>query len=117
MAPRSSPSGPTCHRRTVAVVPVALAGLAGIGFSWSLFIASTIATLQTAERALLGRVMSWLAVVLIGGTAAGGPLAGTVAALCGPRALFVVGAAAALATASIVRPGTDHQVRRSADWS
>src|SRR5205814_1806356 len=28
-------------------VPVALAGLAGIGFSWSLFIASTIAALQT----------------------------------------------------------------------
>ena len=87
--------------------PVALAGLAAIGFSWSLFIASTITTLQTAERALLGRVMSWLAVVLIGGTAAGGPLAGTVAALCGPRAPFIVGAAAALAAASIVKPGTD----------
>lgn len=85
-------------------VPVALAGLAGIGFSWSLFIASAVAILQTAEPSLLGRVMSWLAVVLIGGTAAGGPLAGTVAALCGPRTPFVVGAAAALAAASIVKP-------------
>jgi MFS family permease len=88
-------------------VPVALAGLAGIGFSWSLFIASAVAILQTAEPSLLGRVMSWLAVVLIGGTAAGGPLAGTVAALCGPRTPFIVGAAAALAAASIVKPGTD----------
>jgi MFS family permease len=87
-------------------VPVALAGLAGIGFSWSLFIASAVAILQTAEPALLGRVMSWLAVVLIGGTAAGGPLAGTVAALCGPRTPFIVGAAAAVAAASIVKPGT-----------
>jgi len=86
-------------------VPVALAGLAGIGFCWSLFIASTVATLQTAEPALLGRVMSWLAVVLIGGTAAGGPLAGAIAALCGPRAPFMVGAAAA-AAASIIKPGT-----------
>jgi MFS family permease len=87
-------------------VPVALAGLAGIGFSWSLFIASAVAILQTAEPSLLGRVMSWLAVVLIGGTAAGGPLAGTVAALCGPRTPFIVGAAAALTAASIVKPGT-----------
>jgi MFS family permease len=100
-------------------VPVALAGLAGVGFSWSLFIASTIAALQTAEPALLGRVMSWLAVVLIGGTAAGGPLAGTVAALGGPRAPFLVGAASALVAASIVKPlptGTDHvQQRRGRD--
>jgi MFS family permease len=89
---------------TAPAVPVALAGLAGIGFSWSLFIASTVAALQTAEPALLGRVMSWLAVVLIGGTAAGGPLAGTVAALGGPRVPFIVGAAAALAAASIAKP-------------
>jgi MFS family permease len=88
-------------------VPVALAGLAGIGFSWSLFIAATIATLQTAEPALLGRVMSWLAVVLIGGTAAGGPLAGTVAALGGPRAPFLVGSAAALTAALIVQTRPD----------
>jgi MFS family permease len=84
-------------------VPVALAGLAGIGFSWSLFIASTIATLQTAEPVLLGRVMSWLAVVLIGGTAAGGPLAATVAGFSGPRAPFVLGAAAAVTATLIVK--------------
>jgi MFS family permease len=94
---------------TAPAAPVALAGLAGIGFSWSLFIAATVATLQTAEPSLLGRVMSWLAVVLIGGTAAGGPLAGMLAGLGGPRAPFILGAAAALAATLIVRPG----VRRS----
>jgi MFS family permease len=95
--------------------PVALAGLAGIGFSWSLVIASTIAILQTAEPALLGRVMSWFAVVLIGGSAAGGPLAGTVAALGGPRAPFIVGTAAALTAAAIVRTG--YRSGRSAQFA
>jgi predicted MFS family arabinose efflux permease len=82
-------------------VPVVLAGLAGIGFAWSLFITSTVAILQTAEPALMGRVMSWLAAVLIGGTAAGGPLAGSVAGLGGPRAPFLLGAAAAVAAGVI----------------
>jgi MFS family permease len=87
-------------------VPIALAALAGIGFAWSLFIASTVAVLQTAEPPMLGRVMSWLAVVLIGGMAAGGPLAGLVAELLGPRTPFLVGAAASLAAAAMVRPRT-----------
>jgi MFS family permease len=87
-------------------VPAALVGLAGTGFAWSLFLAATIATLQTAEPRFMGRVMSWLAVVLVGGTAASGPLAGTAAELGGPRAPFVVGAAAAAIT-SLVDPARE----------
>jgi len=84
---------------TVAVspgAPVALAGLVGVGLAWSLLLTSTIAHLQTAEGAMMGRVMSWLAVVLIGGIAVGGPLTSTVSSSAGPRAPFVLGAAAAL---------------------
>jgi MFS family permease len=85
-------------------IPVALAGLAGVGLAWSLFVVSTIAILQTAEKALLGRVMSWLAVVLVGGTAVGGPLAGVVAGLAGPRAPFLLGAVAALVASVVAAP-------------
>ncbi len=96
-------------------VPVLLLGLAGAGFAWSLFIASTIAVLQTAEAALVGRVMSWLGVVLIGGAAAGGPIAGSVAGLAGPRAPFVLGAVAAVAAVAIIR-GTDTRTRGEMAW-
>ncbi|HEX5996766.1 MAG TPA: MFS transporter [Jiangellales bacterium] len=91
-------------------IPIVLAGLAGVGLAWSLFVVSTIAILQTAEAALLGRIMSWLAVVLVGGTAVGGPLAGLVAALVGARAPFLLGAAAALAAGVVAAP-------RAAEWS
>jgi len=40
--------------------------------------------------------MSLFAVVLLGGTAAGGPIAASVAATIGPRAPFLVGAGAAI---------------------
>jgi MFS family permease len=83
-------------------VPVMLAGLAGIGLTWSLFVTATIAILQTAEPALLGRVMSWLAVVFIGGLAVGGPLAGAVAAAAGAQAPFVLGAATAVIAAAVL---------------
>jgi MFS family permease len=83
-------------------VPVMLVGLAGIGVAWSVIVTATIAILQTAEPALLGRVMSWLAVVFVGGLAVGGPLAGAVAAAAGPRAPFVLGAAAAVVAAVVV---------------
>ncbi len=53
-----------------------------------------------------GRVMSWFAVVLIGGTAAGGPLAGAAAGLGGPRAPFAVGALAAVAVCTALRTVT-----------
>jgi hypothetical protein len=53
--------------------------------------------------------MSWLAVVIVGGTAAGGPLAGLIAAQAGRRAPFVVGAAASVAAVLVVSlvPGSD----------
>jgi hypothetical protein len=77
-------------------VPVAIAGLAGVGLSWSLVLVSVIAVLQSADPRMLGRVMSLFAVVLLGGTAAGGPIAASVAATIGPRAPFLVGAGAAI---------------------
>jgi MFS family permease len=119
-AARGAPGSRSLRRASIAMaaamvlsvvaptVPIALAALAGIGFAWSLFVASTVAVLQTAEPSMLGRVMSWLAVVLVGGMAAGGPLAGLAAALAGPRAPFVLGTAAAVAAAAIVRPGGPH---------
>jgi MFS family permease len=77
--------------------PAALAGLAGIGLAWSLVLVSVIAVLQTADPRMLGRVMSLFAVVLLGGTSAGGPIAASVATAVGPRAPFLLGAAAAVA--------------------
>jgi len=84
-------------------IPIAFAGLAGLGFAWSYFLGSVIAILQTAEPAMMGRVMSLFAVVLLGGTAAGGPMAASLSAITGPRAPFVVGAVAAVAAAAIIR--------------
>jgi MFS family permease len=78
-------------------VPVAIAGLAGVGLAWSLVLISVIAVLQSADPRMLGRVMSLFAVVLLGGTSAGGPIAASVAATIGPRAPFLLGAGAAIA--------------------
>jgi MFS family permease len=78
-------------------VPAALAGLAGVGLAWSLLLVSVIAVLQSADPRMLGRVMSLFAVVLLGGTSAGGLIAASVATTAGPRAPFLVGAAAAVA--------------------
>ena len=75
---------------------MAIAGLAGVGLAWSLVLISVIAVLQSADPRMLGRVMSLFAVVLLGGTAAGGPIAASVAATIGPRAPFLVGAGAAI---------------------
>jgi Transmembrane secretion effector len=96
---------------TVAVAPtaaVAIAGLAGVGLAWSLVLISVIAVLQSADPRMLGRVVSLFAVVLLGGTSAGGPIAASVAAAAGPRAPFLLGAGACLAAMVIVgasRPG------------
>jgi MFS family permease len=98
-------------------VPVALAALAGVGFAWSLVVGTTVAALQTAEPSMLGRAMSWLAVVLIGGMAAGGPLAGVVAQLGGPRAPFLIGAVACGVAAAIVRPRTSHVLDQAVSGS
>jgi MFS family permease len=49
-------------------VPVALAGLAGIGFSWSLFISSSITTLQTGYRRGRSRAHACPGGVVAGGS-------------------------------------------------
>jgi predicted MFS family arabinose efflux permease len=80
-------------------LPLAYAGLAGVGFAWSLLLTSVIGTLQTAETSMMGRVMSLFALVLLGGNAAGGPMAAFTAVLAGPRAPFVVAAVAGIVAA------------------
>jgi MFS family permease len=89
---------------TIAVaptVPVTLAGLIGAGFAWSLVLISVIVVLQSADPRMLGRIMSLFALVLLGGAAAGGPIAAFVAATIGPRAPFLVGTGAAIAAVVI----------------
>ena len=83
----------------VAAAPglaVALAVLGAVGVAWSSYLTSTIATLQGADPSYLGRVMSLFAVVLVGSTPVGGPIATALAAAVNPRAPFVLGAGAAL---------------------
>ena len=90
-------------------LPIGYAGLAAVGFAWSLLLISVIGTLQTAEPAMMGRVMALFAVVLLGGHAAGGPVAALTAVLAGPRAPFALGAVAAVvaATTTAHRPEVD----------
>ena len=83
---------------------LALPGLAGVGFAWSYLLGTVIATLQTAEPHLMGRVMSLFSAVLLGGTTIGGPLATVVISIAGSRAPFALGAAAALIAAVAVAP-------------
>lgn len=81
--------------------PIALVGLAGVGFAWSILITSVIAILQTAEPSMTGRVMALFAGILIGGMAAGGPITSTISTLVGPRAVFVLGAVACVLVARL----------------
>ncbi|WP_051792536.1 MFS transporter [Amycolatopsis jejuensis] len=73
----------------------ALAGLALVGVTWSIYLTSTIAVLQTADPRFLGRVMALFGVLLVGSNPIGGPIAAALAEAAGPRAPFVLGAAAA----------------------
>lgn len=82
-------------------LPAVLAGLAAIGIGWSCFLGTTIAVLQSADPRMLGRVMSLFAMVLLGGTSAGAPIASALDASLGPRAPFFAGTAAALAALAI----------------
>jgi MFS family permease len=99
------------------VLPAALAGLAIIGFGWACFLGTTIATLQSADPRMLGRVMSLFALVLLGGTSGGAPIASSLADSLGPRAPFFAGAAAAIAALAVAagsirtRPRTGGQER------
>jgi MFS family permease len=83
------------------VLPAALAGLATIGIGWSCFLGTTIATLQSADPRMLGRVMSLFALVLLGGASAGAPVASFLATSFGPRTPFFTGTAAAIAALAI----------------
>lgn len=87
-------------------LPAALAGLAIVGIGWSSFIGTTIATMQSAEPHMLGRVMSLFALVLLGGTSAGAPIASSLAASLGPRAPFYAGSAAAIAAFAVAAGST-----------
>ena len=85
---------------------LAIVGLAGVGVAWSYLIGTVLAVLQTAQPELTGRV-ALFAAVLLSGTTVGGPLTTAVTTLAGPRASFLLGAAAAtvvgLALASLSR--------------
>jgi predicted MFS family arabinose efflux permease len=118
-AARGAPTPQTMTRTTlamsVALLATALAphellalpGLVGLGFTWSYLLSGVIATLQTAEPRLMGRVMSLFAVVLLGGMTIGGPLTTAVTAIAGPRAPFAFGAIAALIAAAVLSSGRD----------
>lgn len=84
---------------------VALAALAVIGAAWSVYLTGTLALLQQAAPQYLGRVMSLFAVLLIGSTTVGGPLASALVVWMGARAPFVLGiGAAAVGLAVLSRP-------------
>jgi predicted MFS family arabinose efflux permease len=83
------------------VLPAALAGLATVGIGWSCFLGTTIANLQSADPRMLGRVMSLFALVLLGGTSAGAPVASALSASLGPHAPFFAGTAAAIAALAV----------------
>ena len=82
-----------------SMVVTAVAPTVPTVLAWSLILISVIAVLQSADPRMLGRVMSLFAVVLLGGNSAGGPIAATLATSIGPRAPFILGAAALAAIA------------------
>ena len=84
----------------VAVAPtltLAVAALVLVGMAWSVYLTATVALLQGAEQRFLGRVMSLFAVLLIGSTPVGGPIANALSTSLDPRAPFVLGAVATFA--------------------
>jgi len=93
----------------------ALVGLVAVGVCWSVYLTSTIATLQQADPTFLGRLMSLFAVLLIGSTPIGGPIASALASSVGARAPFVLAAAAAAVGCALVaaaaRPATGAPAR------
>jgi MFS family permease len=105
--PRALPAATAimaCGLAATAIAPVlppALAGLAIVGFGWSYFLGTTIATLQSADPRMLGRVMSLFALVLLGGMSGGAPIASSLSGSLGPRAPFFAGTAAAIAALAI----------------
>lgn len=79
--------------------PVVILGLSGVGFAWAYLLGTVLAILQTTDPRLMGRVMSLFAMVLLGGTTIGGPLAAALAGVAGCRAPFLIGAGSAVIVA------------------
>ncbi len=113
-AARAAPSQRSLRRTAVAMCVamlatalaphqfVALAGLAAVGLTWSYLISAVVATLQTAQPHMMGRVMSLFAVVMLGGTTVGAPLATGLIEIAGARAPFAAGAVAAVIGAVVL---------------
>jgi MFS family permease len=77
-------AAPTLRFELIALVPM--------GAFAVVFVATTNSLLQiNAEAAMRGRVMALLGVVFFGSTPVGGPLAGLLAGLFGPRVALAVG--------------------------
>jgi MFS family permease len=84
---------PTVELQLLALIPL---GAVSVTFA-----AGINSSLQLAvEPSMRGRVMALYSVVFLGSTPIGAPLVGWIAEAAGPRAGFVVGAAAALLTAA-----------------
>ena len=81
-------------------LPLEMLALAPLGFASVTFAAGVNSTLQlVAAPAMRGRVMALYSVVFLGSTPIGGPIAGWLAELAGPRAGLVLAGAAATAAA------------------
>jgi MFS family permease len=79
-------------------LPLAALALIPLGAASVSFAAAINSTLQlTAEPSMRGRVMALYSVVFLGTTPIGGPVAGGLAELAGPRASLLLSASAALA--------------------
>jgi MFS family permease len=83
--------------------PLAFVGLVGLGVMRSVFLSAVIAVLQTTDPRLMGRVMALFSVLLLGGTAVGGPITSALADAAGARAPFLLGALASLVAALVAR--------------
>jgi MFS family permease len=83
-------AAPTLELAVMALVPLGAASVA--------FAAGVNSTLQlTAHPQMRGRVMALYSVVFLGTTPIGGPIAGALAQVAGPRASLLLSASAALA--------------------
>jgi MFS family permease len=84
--------------------PLQLLALVPLGAMSVTFAAGINSALQLAvEPELRGRVMALYSVVFVGSTPVGGPLAGWLAEIAGPRAGLVLGGVAALVAAAAAR--------------
>ncbi len=83
-------------------LPLAAGALVLVGAASVTFAAGVNSTLQLeVEPAMRGRVMALYSVVFLGSAPVGGPLAGWLAEVAGPRAGLLLGAAAALLAAGL----------------